>query len=82
MQRLHMIRCFIGFTKDKLSTLYKSIVRPLSEYGSVMWNPWLKKDIKALKEVQAREQKLCVGDVNSESFAARYRQQDLNRNIN
>ena len=50
---LHMIRCFTGLTKDKHSTLHKSIVRPVLECGSVMWHTWLKKDIKAQEEIQA-----------------------------
>ena len=35
-----------------LLTAYKSFVRPLLEYNSVIWNPKLKQDIRALESVQ------------------------------
>ena len=60
-QRLHMIRrCFSRLSKEKLSTLYTSIVRPILEYGSVTWNPWLKQDINALESVQKKCQNMCL----------------------
>ena len=61
MQRLHLIRrCFSRLSKEKLKTLYTSIVRPVLEYGSVVWNPWLKQEINyCLENVQRRCQKLC-----------------------
>jgi len=39
-QRLFMIkRRFTGLKKAKLSTLYTSIIRPVLEYASIIWNP-------------------------------------------
>jgi len=40
---------------------YKVYVRPISEYSSVSWNPYLIKDIKALESVQRRFTKRLPG---------------------
>ena len=45
-------------TVDKICTLYKSIIRPILEYGSPAWNPWLQKYIDMLEKVQRRCLKL------------------------
>jgi hypothetical protein len=37
-------RCFTNLTSEKVSILYKSIVRPILEYGSTVWSPYLVKD--------------------------------------
>ena len=34
--------------------LYKSLVRPIIEYGNVIWCPYLKKDVIAIERVQRR----------------------------
>lgn len=45
-QRVGLIRrCFTNITQRKISTLFKTTVRPLLEYASVVWQPHLKKDI-------------------------------------
>ncbi len=49
--RIYMIKlCFTGLTKKKLLTLYKSIVRPIMEYASPVWNPWQVKDKEILQK--------------------------------
>ena len=59
-RKIHMIkRCFSGLTPQKISVLYTSIVRPVLEYASITWSPWLKKDILALEQVQKRCLSLC-----------------------
>ena len=55
-QRIGLIRrCFTNLTSEKVSILYKSIVRPILEYGSTVWSPYLVKDIEALDKVQLFE---------------------------
>ena len=41
-----------------LVVLYKAFVRPLLEYSSAAWSPHLKKDIRALENVQRRMTRL------------------------
>ena len=42
-----------------MSTLYSSIIRPVLEYASITWNPWLRKDISAIDSIQRKCEKLC-----------------------
>ena len=42
-------RCFTKLDKNKISTLHKSIVRPILEDGSVVWSPWTAQDKQALE---------------------------------
>jgi hypothetical protein len=44
--------------KDMFITLYKSIVRPLLEYGTPVWSPFLMKDIRKIESIQRRATKL------------------------
>ena len=40
--------------------LYISLVRPILEYASPVWNPYLAKDIHALEKVQRRASRLAL----------------------
>ncbi len=51
-------RCFTGL-ENKIGLLYKSIIRPVLEYGAPAWNPWHKKDIDVLESSQRRCVKLA-----------------------
>ena len=42
------------------SMLYKSLVRPILEYASPVWCPYLAKDIHALESVQRRASRLAL----------------------
>ena len=54
-QRIGLIRrCFTNLTSEKVPILYKSIVRPILEYGSTVWSPYLVKDIEAIDKVQRK----------------------------
>ena len=43
---------------DTISTLYKAMVRPLLEYGNVIWGPHYRMDMKTIERVQRRATKL------------------------
>ncbi len=45
-------RTFNNLNIDIFTKLYKSMVRPIMEYSSSMWSPYLKKDISTLEKVQ------------------------------
>ena len=49
-----LIKCFSGQNFEKFAHLFKGIIRPIIEYGSPVWNPWLAKDIVSLEKVQQR----------------------------
>ena len=44
-----------------VSTLYKSLVRPVLEYAAPAWNPYLAKDVLALERVQRRTSRVSLG---------------------
>ena len=43
------------------NTLFKSLVRPLLEYGNTVWSPWYVKDVQLIENVQRRASKLVQG---------------------
>ena len=62
-QRLFMIRPQTMFYRTDRSEIINSvhqygIIRPVLEYASIIWNPWLCKDILALDSVQRKCEKL------------------------
>ena len=78
MQRLGVIkRCFTNRSANTVNILYKSIIRPVLEYGSPVWAPWHKKDITALDKVQAKCTKLCNDNLELEPLSTRRLHQDL-----
>ena len=46
---------------EAFSTLYKSLVRPVLEYASPVWCPYLVKDMLALEKVQRRASRRALG---------------------
>ena len=49
---------FKNHSKQNIKLLHKSLVRPLLEYGSVIWSPHLKKEQAEIEKVQKRITKL------------------------
>ena len=63
-------RSFDYMEKDMFIILYKSIVRPLLEYSTMVWSPYLKKDIRKIENIQRRATKL-VPEIRSFSYEDR-----------
>ena len=63
--------------KNKISTLYKSIVRPILEYGYVVWSPWTVQDQQALESEQRRLLGLANEDISLPSLECRRNDKDL-----
>ena len=59
-------RNFYKYTSNHatLSTLYKSYVRPILEYGALVWDPYLAKDINMVESVQRFATKICLKNWN------------------
>ena len=58
-QRLAIIkRTFTNMTPEMFLPLYKTLVRPILEYCSSVWNPLLKKDKVEIEKVQRRATKI------------------------
>ena len=50
-----------GKNKEIFSMLYKSLVRPILEYASPVWSPYLVKDILAIEKIQRRASRIALG---------------------
>ena len=61
-QRLSLIyKCFNFKSKHIILTLYKNCVRPILEYGSIVWNPFTVRNKCKLEKVQRRMCRMIVG---------------------
>ena len=56
-----ILRCFVSKDPCFLTKLFKVFVRPILEYNSPVWNPYLIKDIDHLERVQRRFTKYSHG---------------------
>ena len=50
---------FTYFDPELVRLLYVSLIRPHLEYAVPVWNPYLRKDIDNLENVQHRASRLC-----------------------
>lgn len=55
---------------DMFVVLYKTLVRPILEYASPVWSPFLLKDIRAIEQVQRRATKL-IPSIHDKSYTDR-----------
>ena len=69
-------RSFKTGEKETFVNLYKSIVRPLLEYGNVVWHPLLKSQEKDIEDVQRRATKL-IGSIKDLTYSERLEQLKL-----
>ena len=52
---LNFVKCNLDRCSAETKCLaYISVVRPLLEYGSAVWDPYLQKDIQSIEMVQQR----------------------------
>ena len=65
-------RSFNTGDKEVFVKLYKSIVRPLLEYGNVIWHPTLKSLEKDIEDVQRRATKM-IGSIKNLPYNERLR---------
>ncbi|RZC37033.1 hypothetical protein BDFB_009272 [Asbolus verrucosus] len=65
-------KAFQSLNETTFTKLYKTYIRPLLEFGNVIWSPNLKKDINSLEKVQRRATKL-VGKFKNTSYGERKR---------
>ena len=62
LQRLGLInRTFKYKTEYAMKLLYTSLVRPILEYGNIVWSPMHKYQIKKLEKIQKRATKMIPG---------------------
>ena len=48
-------------SKDIMVPLYKSLVRPILEYGNAVWSPYFRKHINLIESVQRKFTKCIIG---------------------
>ena len=65
-------KCFINLTPLTFSCLYNTIVRPILEYGNVVWGPNYKLDEDLVEKVQRKATKL-VPSIRHLSYNERLR---------
>ena len=76
-QRIGLIRRnFQQLDNYMFLLLYKSLIRPLLEYGNTVWYPFYKQDSQELEKVQRRATKL-VKNLRDMAYPARLRALDL-----
>ena len=54
-------RTFGSNNPEGVSTAYKTLVRPILEYGCQVWNPYLVKHIKSIESIQRRATRVICG---------------------
>ena len=70
-------RCFSGFSKQKVHSLYTFLVRPVLEYETTPRSTWTIKDKSKLDKVQKRCPGICSDMITLESLEERRKFTDL-----
>ncbi len=65
-------RSFDYMDKDMFTILYKTLIRPLVEYGNCIWNPLFNKDRQIIEKVQRRATRL-VPELKDSEYTDRLR---------
>ena len=52
-------RCFTNKSREQMSKIYETVSRPVLEYASTVWSPWLKTDIELMESAHDRAQNLA-----------------------
>ena len=63
-------RNFMYIDKENLLLLYKGLVRPILEYGNVIWAPYLKRQSSEIEKIQRRATKL-IKEIKDEPYERR-----------
>ena len=63
-------RNFMYIDKENLLLLYKGLVRPILEYGNVIWAPYLKRQSSEIEKIQRRATKL-INEIKDEPYERR-----------
>lgn len=71
-----MLRTFSSRRRTVILPMLKSIIRPIVEYATPVWNPCLKKDIAEVERVQKKVTK-CIRGISQLSYDERLRSLDL-----
>ena len=53
-------KSFVNLSPDMLPILYKSLVRPLLEYGKLIWGPFYIQDQRLIENIQRRATRLVT----------------------
>ena len=64
-------RSFDYMEQHTFLTLYCTLVRPILEYGSVIWSPHLKKDIDLIESIQRRATRVCLPKLRNLTYTDR-----------
>ena len=64
-----MIHHLWTYTSDKITLLYRTIIRHGLEYTSPAWNPWLKTDTEKMEKVQRKCLNLGNEPIHMESLS-------------
>ena len=67
---------FSYLDEETLLVLYKTLIRPILDYGNTIWFPTLKKDIRAIENVQRRLTKI-LPELSHISYEERLRKLNL-----